>query len=47
MENAHIFITRDGSYRLYVDGQFVFELDENQVKSDSFESLSIIEEDYS
>jgi beta-lactamase regulating signal transducer with metallopeptidase domain len=44
--NAYILITRDGSYMLYIDGQFVFELDEDLIiEEDYFKGLSIVEED--
>jgi beta-lactamase regulating signal transducer with metallopeptidase domain len=44
-ERAHIFVTKDGSYTLYVDGQFVLELDESSFNADYLEGLSIIMED--
>lgn len=42
-ENAYIILSKEGSYRLYVDGHFVLEFDEIQVNY--FEGLLIIEEE--
>jgi hypothetical protein len=44
-ENAYILITQDGRHKLFVSGQFVFELTEDYMETEYFMILPIIKEE--